>query len=524
MKRFLAIFLILTLVLPTIAGCAQEDAPHVPTGDALYYEGMETAPNQDEEDPQELTLAYYADRSMNPYTCGDFTNRTLFSLIYQGLFSMDSKYNVEPILCSRYSVSGDNMSYTFYIVDNATFSDGSRLDINDVVVSLQTAKESKYYSGRFTHVLDISQTSDNGVRFTLNTPYENLPILLDVPIVKAEEVGLARPLGSGPYYFEESISGAHLRKNESWWCNIPLAVKASSIDLVKAESPAHIRDQFEFYDVGLVLADPCSDTYADYRCDYELWDCDNGIFLYIGCNAAFSEVMDDIKFRQVLTYGINRQLLVEEYYRDYAMPATLPASPSSPYYSESLAEKYKYDPMKFVDMVSQLPRPKDPLVLLVNSDDSLRLKAGRAIADMLTEGGLPTITKELPTVDYNKVFNAGTYDMYLGQTRLSPNMDLTPFYHPWGNLSFGGLSDNTLYAMCKDALENRGNYYNLHQASVEDGRVVPILFGNYAVYATRGLLTELTPARDNIFRYSLGRTMADARMAAFQPEPEDEDE
>ena len=206
------------------------------------------------------------------------------------------------------------------------------------------------------------------------------------------------------------------------------------------------------------------------------------------------------------------------------MPATLPASPTSPYYSESLAEKYKYDPMKFVDMVSQLPRPKDPLVLLVNSDDSLRLKAGRAIADMLTEGGLPTITKELPTVDYNKVFNAGTYDMYLGQTRLSPNMDLTPFYHPWGNLSFGGLSDNTLYAMCKDALENRGNYYNLHQASVEDGRVVPSLFGNYAVYPTRGLLTELTPARDNIFRYSLGRTMADARMAAFQPEPEDEDE
>ena len=204
MKRFLAIFLILTLVLPTIAGCAQEDAPHIPTGDALYYEGMETAPNQDEEDPQELTLAYYADRSMNPYTCGDFTNRTLFSLIYQGLFSMDSKYNVEPILCSRYSVSGDNMSYTFYIEHNATCSDGSRLDINDVVVRLQTAKESKYYSGRFTHVLDISQTSDNGVRFTLNTPYENLPILLDVPIVKAEEVGLARPLGSGPYYFEES--------------------------------------------------------------------------------------------------------------------------------------------------------------------------------------------------------------------------------------------------------------------------------------------------------------------------------
>ena len=47
---------------------------------------------------------------------------------------------------------------------------------------------------------------------------------------------------------------------------------------------------------------------------------------------------------------------------------------------------------------------------------------------------------------------------------------------------------------------------------MENGSICPILFRSYAVYATRGLLTGLTPARDNVFYYSLGKTMDEALM------------
>ena len=43
----------------------------------------------------------------------------------------------------------------------------------------------------------------------------------------------------------------------------------------------------------------------------------------------------------------------------------------------------------------------------------------------------------------------------------------------------------------------------------EDGRIVPILFCSYAVYAERGLLTDLQPSRDNVFYYTLGKTLGD---------------
>ena len=89
-------------------------------------------------------------------------------------------------------------------------------------------------------------------------------------------------------------------------------------------------------------------------------------------------------------------------------------------------------------------------------------------------------------------------------------MDLSVFFANKGNLSYGGISDVALNTLCTESLANRGNYYTLHKSVMDDGRLCPILFRSYAVYATRGLLTGLAPARDNVFYYSLGRTMENA--------------
>ena len=106
---------------------------------------------------------------------------------------------------------------------------------------------------------------------------------------------------------------------------------------------------------------------------------------------------------------------------------------------------------------------------------------------------------------------ATEYDIYLGQTMLSPNMDLSEFYDDDGNLSYAGLSDPTMYALALQALENHGNYYTLHYNTMKDGHMCPLLFRSYAVYAARGLLTDLTPARNNVFYYSIGKSMEEAR-------------
>ncbi|MBQ4641483.1 MAG: hypothetical protein IJB47_02580 [Oscillospiraceae bacterium] len=506
MKRILAFLLILCLLL---AGCSDSGQAHIPTGDGLTWEDDYTGPvstSPTEKPPQQLTLAYYKDRSMNPYLCTDFTNRSLFSLLYQSLFTVDRDYRVEPQLCKTYFVSKDMKTYTFYL-ERAIFSDGHILTADDVVASLLAAKESTYYGGRFQHVTEIATAPDGGVTIQLDTPYENLLILLDIPIVKAKDVAEDRPLGTGPYTLYWTTGGESLQRRSNWWCKSDLVVTADTIALLEAQSETHIRDNFEFYGLSLVCADPGSDKYADYRCDYELWDCENGIFLYLAtCES--SPVFSNDAVRQALTYAIDRNLLTENYYRGFARSATLPASPLSPYYQKTLADKYAYKPQNFSQAVKDAGLQGSSITFLVNADDSLRVRVAREIGRMLSDCGLEVTMLELRGNTYTETLKGWNYDLYLGQTKLSANMDLTAFFATYGSLSWGGVNDTAAYNLCLQALENHGNYYTLHKTIMDNGLLCPVLFRSYAVYAVRGLMTSLTPTRDSVFHYSMGKVLS----------------
>ena len=522
MKRFLCIFLALVTVASLFSGCGRsiDNSDYEPTGDALLMENEEVPEVTDAGDSQELTLAYYPDRKMNPLEGSDYTNRVIMSLIYQGLFAVDSKNETYPILASSYKTTPDNRTWTIYLEEDAKFSDGTRVTREDVLASYEKARQSAFYRGRFTHIARIELSSDGGVDFFMDTPYQNLGLLLDIPIVKASEVDSTNPLGTGPYAFEQTLSGAHLQRVMDWWCgDAKLAATDFSISLVEAQSPTQIRDEFEFGELSLACANPQTDSYTDYRCDYELWEIDNGYLMYVGCNVTYSDFFDDGKLRTLLTYAIDRETLVEDNYDGLAYPATLMVSPASPYYYNALASKYAYDDLKFVQDMGSFKIPRDSknkertLRLLVNNDDSARLRIARSLAEALTEFGLPTETLEYATNTYNAVLNSKNYDIYVGTTRLSANYDLSEIYKSYGAIgSTGGMANETLLNMTQLALEDEGTYYNLLKMVADDGRVIPIFFGYYAIYAKRGLLSDLTPARDNVFMYTLGKTMEDCKV------------
>lgn len=522
MNRLISAVLCFALLLCLLGGCAQqEDDVYTPTGNALVMEGQDpdSVNPTVEKEPQRLTFAYYAERSMNPLKSNDYTNRVLFSLIYQGLFCVDSSNEASPMLCEYYRISPSGKVWTFYLTD-ATFSDGTAVTANDVVATYAAAKENKYYKGRFLHIRSVEQSDDGGVEITLDTEMQELPILLDIPILKASQVDDEYPIGSGPYIFNQGLSGATLRRDLNWWCKASVPATADSITLQAATSTSQIRDDFEFADICIVCTDPYAEDYADFRGDFELWETDNGTLLYLACNVLYSKdkIFLEPEQRRLLTYGIDREGISESYYNGYAKPATLMASPSSPYYSISLASNYAYDSMKFVDNVSSFGVLTEKVRLLVNKDDTQRLRTARYIAETFTALGLPMETVEVSTSTYIDRVKQGEYDLYLGQTKLSPDMDLSGFFGPWANMSYNGISNNELYELCLDALENRGNYRNLLKSVAEDGRIIPILFAGNAIYAERGVVSDLSPARDNVFYYTRGRTLAEAKLETIYEE------
>ena len=520
MKKILALLLAMLTVVSLFSGCAKkiDNSGYIPTGNAILMEGQDPEDIMpEEEDDQELVLAYYPNRSLNPIFGSDYTNRVLMSLMYQPLFAVDNKKNPTPILAGGYRVSANFRNWTVYLDTNATFSDGTPVRAEDVVATYQKAMENDYYKGRFFHVVDVILTEDGkGVVFQMDTPYENLPILLDVPIVKASEVEAELPLGTGPYIFTEVTSGAQLQRVTNWWCGkTEVPATDLAIDLTPVTTPAEVRDAFQFdgdNSVSVVCTNPMSDSFAEYSCDYELWEIESGYFMYLGCNILYSPFFEDGTLRTFLTYAIDRATLAKDVYGDMAYPVTLPCSPTEVYYSKSLASNYQYDSLKFISKMASYKLPKkdgkdQSMRILVNSDDSARTRVARSIAATLTDLGLPTTTHECNGFTFREAVRAQNFDVYLGMTRMSPTSDLTEYFRPWGELGWGGLAHETLYSMSLNALENSGNFYNLYKKLGEDGRIIPVMFGYYAVYAQRGLMPTLSPSRDNVFYYTLGKTM-----------------
>ena len=521
MRKIITILLCLVLLAGLFTGCAAADDPqaYIPTGDALEREEEDTQEEwetEEEENEQSMSLAYYPDRSMNPLETADFTNRALMTLLYQGLFAVNREYEAIPILCKSYETSADMKTYVFHLDPKATFSDGTPVTVEDAVASLQRAEDTDYYTGRLRFVRNISATEDGALQIDLFHPLENLPLLLDIPIVKAEQVELPNPLGTGPYVLRGIGVNTYLSRRDDWWCKSKdLTLTAKKISLLQAESTTSIRDAFEFDDVGIVCTDPGSDRYVEYRCDYELWDCETGMFLYLGVNED-SDAFQSAEVRRALSKSINRDLLVDQYYQGFAASAALPVSPDSPYYVATLAQKYEYDPISAASAMSAVKG--QTVRLLVNQNDSFRVKVAQEIGRMLSANGLIVEVVSASSDGYRYAIRNGNYDLYLGQTRLSPNMDLSAFFSESGALNYGGIDNPGIYNLCLQALENQGNFYTLYQAIMDEAYLCPVLFRSYAVYAVRGLVTDLQPARDNLFCYSIGKTITEAYTGLLDSE------
>lgn len=500
MKRLFSLLLIFSLVFGLL-GCNQ-NGPQRPIGGGLDS-GETTPTDPDEDTAKAVTLVYDPLDSMNPFLSGGYTNRALFSLIYQGLFTIDDDYQPHPMLCHSYNVSADRKTYTFYL-SQALFSDGTPITPADVTASLTAAQSSAWYGGRMLHVTSIRSYGD-AVVVELDTPMENFPLLLDIPIVKATEIKADAPLGTGPYRLAEG----QLKRQSAWWCEATLPVNTDTISLLAFESAAQIRDAFEFSGVSLVCTDPAGLDYVDYHNDYELWSCENGLFLYLVCNEN-SEVIKKSPIRTALSYAIDRETLVNTYYDGFAAAASLPASPASPWYNQALANKYSYNPEKFKQAVEEANLDGITLRFLVNTSDPLRLRIANAIATALRSYGLDIFIVEATNDTFVSLLNKGEYDFYLAQTRLPKNMDLSAFFGTDTSLNYGGLADPSAYAITMEALADQANFYTLHELIMEEGLICPILFQSYALYVQRGALSGFSPARDAIFYYDLGRTMLDA--------------
>ena len=156
---------------------------------------------------------------------GSAIEQVLIGNVYEALLSRDSDNKVQPGLAKSWDISKDGKTYTFHLNQNMTFSNGDKLDADDVAGSINQLKEKQYYNANQVASLDKAEAVDaNTVKLTLSTPDSNLLWYLTgrpglVFDKNAKYNAKTEAVGSGPYTVEsfDSASKMVLKANPKYW-------------------------------------------------------------------------------------------------------------------------------------------------------------------------------------------------------------------------------------------------------------------------------------------------------------------
>ncbi len=510
MKKLIALCMLVALLL---SACSTKPAKENTEAVALPTEPQipSSEPVATKEDG-EFGLSYMPQYGLNPYLCTATINRALFSLLYEPLFAVNNEFAAVPVLCDSFKVSDNGTVYRFSLLPEARFSDGARLRPEDVAASLRAAQESPLYSERLEHIRSIYVMEDGRLEITLDTPYENFALMLDVPIMKEGTMEDAAPIGTGPY----RLSGRALVKNKHWWGEEHGVLSWDTIELSTATKSSDLRDHFEFGATDLVYCDPNSTAAGSYRCDYEVWEAPTTIMHYLGFNL-YSGWFINETLRSGMTFAIDRDAFANEIYGGFAQPTPLPCSPSSHLNDPQLYEEYDYAPAKFAEAVNNSGVLTSEEfeghvgTFLVCIDDPVRVELAERITKVLNDAGIRMNLSALEREAYESALNRSAFDVYLGEVRLTASFDLSEFFMKYGNLQFGSIQNTGLVTLCTEALANSGTYSELYRQILNDAPICPIAFKSFSIYVTRGMITSNAPGVDLVFHYKeTERSLADA--------------
>ena len=434
MKRTLLCLLALTALLLT--GCMHEDDLPGSEVTDLIQEDLPEASGSKSFLPEAFSLPYMPAQTLDPVTCQDGVQQTVASLLCEGLFRLTPELEPEPWLCSGVRYDPDTYTYTLTLRGGVSFSDGSPLTAADVKATLDRAKGSARYGSRLADVLAVTTAGDTTLTITLAAPNTGFPALLDIPIVKAgTETDI--PVGTGPYLYSDAGGSAALIANQLWWR--AETQPTDRITLLETADTESLRYRLTSHDIQLVTADLIGTAPIPATGNIVYQDADTTILQYIGLNTA-REPLNDSTFRRTLSLGLHHSFLVSAFLSGHALPTQFPVSPVSSLYPKALEREYSLT--AFSQAVAALETlPQQPLIFLVNEENSFKVSLATRLAADYTAQGIPMEVRPLPWDDYTAALAAGSFDLYYGEVRLTADWDISALLGTDGALNYGGWAD-----------------------------------------------------------------------------------
>ena len=430
-----------------LTGCMQTDL-----GDQqpeFIGGGQETVlpePNEPTQDNDRVLLAYQPEDSLNPYRMTSALNRQLTPLLYDGLVRTDPTFRPEYLIAA--DVRMEETACTVSLRKDARMSDGIAVTAEDVIYSAGLARAAgSPWAQMMQNVAEVSQTEAGDVRFVLSRADADFASLLIFPIVKKGTGEQDFPVGVSRYYVSGTTSdGLLLLQNAIYYR--PQG-NVEQIQLVGVKDSNALSFGVKAGEIDLAFSDLSVPELTSLTTSNVAVTMNHLVFVGINGTRGLLAMPE---FRHALSLAVNRDQMVAHAYVGRGDAAVFPVHPRF-YRLEEPELSTGGDIIRAEQLLDGLGLEQRnaegwrlyqnmplELTLLVNSENSMRNSAATLLMEQLAEVGIKVSIVSKSFSQYQDALLSSQYDLYIGETRLMPNMDFSAL------LSGGTLGYSTAYS------------------------------------------------------------------------------
>lgn len=506
MKKMISLACCLCLILSVFTCCKKQESgtPEPTVAETSQQQTETTKENRNRE--REISLSYNAKQPFNPYKTKSTTNKNIATLLYDSLFRLDRAYNAVALLASTYTVNGKTLTVT--LGTELFFSDGSPVTVNDVIASFRAAKKSPVYSSRLRNFVSAASTDGQSVSFALKRSSVYAVNCLDFPVAKAETVNAGIPTGSGRYTLKKAKGAYYLTANENNTRHEEL--EQETIALYPADAQSGELYQLQIGDISFMY-DDMSVKSEKKKISAGTVSIPLNILVFLGFNN--TGMFADANLKKAVEAAVDVSLICSTAYNSLAEPVSgvlnpewsvmSAVTPVQPGQQTALAEELLEKSGYVYAYQNNRYRSKNfdfiEMTVLVNKESEEKVKAAKLVASFLKNVGIDARVDALAFEDYKKRLSDGDYDLYLGEIKLTPDMDLSVFFSADGQAAYSVDSGSTAAKAYYDFAAGKIDASTFCKVFDEDKPILPIGYRSGVAYYSRELKYEGTVSENDIF-------------------------
>lgn len=374
---------------------------------------------------------------LDPHTTGATVSWYVLDNVFDRLVRLDAAtQEPAPSLAEKVNVSDDGLTYTFTLRSGVKFHNGREMTAQDVKESFERIMDPDVPAvakGYFEALQAIETPDDSTVQLIYEEAYAPLLIALtrlETAIVPMEEVAKTeawetKPIGTGPFKLESFVKdqGVVLVRNDDYWEEgLPYLDSVEQRVITQNETAVvnlrtatiHVTP-ITASDIGTLQAEP----------EIEVAEIISANWAHLSLNTA-RPPFDDLRVRQAIRVGINREDIRELAFFGTGMISNTPIPEGNPFRAE--VDGWDYDPERARALLKEAGLEGGfSTTLRIISGTAWHLPTAQIVQENLAELNINVEIEQIEsTTWFSEVFTNHDYEMSMVShvSKVDPDLSL----------------------------------------------------------------------------------------------------